>query len=229
MSEPTGNATGPAFGDDPGTDTFTVYVDGVKVDPTTLPGYVATGPNVSIAEAAKTGDYTIRDDGLIEYVRPMTAQTPGQQTAQHSPPPGLCVVVCDKTGVVVRIEGSPVPDGVAMNEPLPAPAAPAAPAAAPVSKVAAPAAPAAPAAVDTAPDAPVAPLQPIDNNTPAVRLHPAGTQGSGAMVLEVIRVGEEGIREVEHAFVWTYEEAAKVFERVFRPHHKANPAPPPAP
>ncbi len=74
------------IGHDAGTSTFLCVLNGAVVDPTTLAGYVATSATVSIAEAAKTGSWTIRDDGLIEYVRAMGPDT-------LSPPAGLITIV----------------------------------------------------------------------------------------------------------------------------------------
>jgi len=199
------------FGDDPGTDTFTVYVDGVQVDPMTLPGYVATGPNVSITEAAKTGDWTIRDDGCIEYVRPMTAMEPGQTTAQFSPPSGgMCVVVCDKTGVVVRIEGTPVPDGIVVGQPMPTPS-PAVDAPVVVPEALAPvAAPAvegsdAPSAPPPPPDPVVAPEPVVEvPHTATVTITPHSSGGvlvrietaTGEVITKVVKMAEHLVAEV---------------------------------
>jgi len=189
-----------AFGDDPGTDVFTVYVGGVRVDPKTLPGYVATGPTVSITEAAKTGDYTIRDDGLIEYVRPMTAQQPGQATASHSPPNNMCVVVCDKTGVVVRIEGAPVPEGVVVGQPIPA--------AVPVAPIVPP-----PATVTVAPHVVAAALgQTVVTATPSAPVVVVTKTATGVVASASVPTGFEA--EAGHIFAVVRADAAAALQAV---------------
>lgn len=77
------------FGDDPGTETFVVTLNDQIVDPTTLPGYAATGPAISREQAlAAGGQWTIRDDGLIENL------VAGEQLT-HPAPAGLCTWVGD--------------------------------------------------------------------------------------------------------------------------------------
>ena len=87
---------------------LTVYLNGQVIDPATIPGYAATGPNISIAQgAAAGGQWTIRADGLIESLvtgANMTHPAPwglatvvdgklvqqiGAVTADHPAPPGF--------------------------------------------------------------------------------------------------------------------------------------------